>query len=68
MMPTPRAALIGCCSGKTSGAPVTRPCNFAKATIEPVKVMAPIAVPRPISIRLPSLMAPGVPRPKDCGE
>ena len=34
------------------GAPVTSPCSLAKATIEPVKVIAPITVPSPISIRL----------------
>ena len=39
----PSRALSGCWPGKTSGAPDIRPCSLAKAMIEPVKVMAPIA-------------------------
>ena len=58
-MAMPSSALSGCWPRKTSGAPVTRPCSLAKATIEPVKVMAPITVPRPISIRLCTLILPG---------
>ena len=54
----PSSALSGCWPRKISGAPVTRPCSLAKATIEPVKVMAPITVPSPISIRLWVLMWP----------
>ena len=55
----PSSALSRCWPRKTSGAPDTRPCSLAKATIEPVKVMAPITVPRPISIRLCILILPG---------
>src|SRR5665213_3238571 len=54
----PSSALSGCCSGKTSGRPVIRPCSLPKAMIEPVKVMAPMAVPRLISTRLPGSIAP----------
>jgi hypothetical protein len=41
-----------CCPKKIVGAPLTKPCNFRKAIIEPVKVIAPIATPIDISIRL----------------
>ncbi len=49
---TPSAAFSRCWPVKISGAPETRPCNLAKATIEPVKVIAPIVSPSAISIRL----------------
>ena len=39
----PSAGVERMLAGKTSGRPETRPCSLAKATIEPVKVMAPIA-------------------------
>ena len=64
----PSRALSGCWPRNTSGEPETRPCSLAKATIEPVKVMAPITVPSPISIRLCILILPGRPRPKASGE
>ena len=64
----PIRALSGCWPRNTSGEPETRPCSLAKATIEPVKVMAPITVPSPISIRLCILILPGRPRPKASGE
>ena len=64
----PISALSGCWPRKISGAPETRPCSLAKATIEPVKVMAPMTVPSPISIRLWVLMLPGAPMPKASGE
>ena len=38
------------------------PCNFKKAITEPEKVIAPTAAPIDISIKLPSLIFPGVPR------
>ena len=47
---------------------MTRPCSLAKATTEPVKVMAPMIVPSPISIRLCVLMWPGEPMPKASGD
>ncbi len=44
------------------GEPDITPCNFKKAIIEPENVIAPTAAPIDISIKLPSLMFPGVPR------
>jgi hypothetical protein len=44
-----------------------RPESLRKAMIDPVKVMAPIAVPSDISIRLCVWMAPGVPMPNASG-
>ncbi len=41
---------------------------MAKATIEPVKVMAPMMVPSPISIRLCTLILPATPKPEASGE
>ena len=38
------------------------PCSFKKAITEPEKVIAPTAAPIDISIKLPSLIFPGVPR------
>ena len=67
-MAMPSSAFSGCWPRKISGEPVTRPCSLAKATIEPVKVMAPITVPSPISIRLCILILPGEPMPKASGE
>ena len=58
---TPRPAFSMCCMLKTSGLPLTSPWSLAKATSEPVKVMAPIATPSAISIRLPTRMSPRVP-------
>ena len=59
----PSAALTRCCPGKTNGRPVTSPCNLAKATTEPVKVIAPIAMPSDISTRLLPWIAPRTPMP-----
>ena len=44
-----------------------RPESLRKAITEPVKVMAPMAAPSDISIRLAVWMAPGVPMPKASG-
>ena len=41
-----------CCPKKVVGAPLTKPCNFKNAIIEPVKVIAPIATPIDISTKL----------------
>ncbi len=49
------------------GLPDMRPESFKKAMIEPVKVMAPIAVPSDISTRLCVWIAPGVPMPNASG-
>ena len=49
------------------GDPDIIPLNFKNAIIEPVNVIAPIAAPRDISIRLAILMSPGLPRLKTSG-
>ncbi len=54
-------------AGSRIGLPDMRPDSFRKAMIEPVKVMAPMAAPSDISIRLAVRMAPGVPMPKASG-
>ena len=59
----PRPAFSMCCMLNTSGLPLTSPWSLAKATSEPVKVMAPIATPSAISIRLPTRMLPATPMP-----
>ena len=43
------------------------PRSFKKAIIEPVNVIAPIAAPKDISIRLAILISPGLPRLKISG-
>ena len=49
------------------GLPLMRPDSFRNAIIEPVKVMAPMATPSDISIRLWLWIAPSVPMPKAAG-
>ena len=44
------------------GDPDIIPCSFKKAITEPENVMAPTAAPMDISIKLPSLIFPGVPK------
>ena len=44
------------------GDPDIIPWSFKKAIIEPEKVIAPTAAPIDISIKLPSLILPGVPK------
>ena len=44
------------------GEPDIIPLNFKKAIIEPVKVIAPIAAPKDISIKLAILILPGKPK------
>ena len=56
-----------CCPGKVIGEPDIIPLNFKKAIIDPVKVIAPIAAPRDISIRLAILIFPGEPKLKTSG-
>ncbi len=63
MTTNPMSKLSRCWPLKTTGAPLTRPCNLAKATTEPVKVMAPMTEPKLISMRLDVLMFPTVPMP-----
>src|SRR5262245_39298222 len=55
------ARLIRCRAGRMIGLPDMRPLSLAKAITEPVKVMAPMATPSDISMRLAGAMLPGVP-------
>ncbi len=59
----PSSAFSACCPGKTMGAPLMMPWSLAKAMIDPVNVIAPMAVPMLISIRLATPILPGVPMP-----
>ena len=54
-------------AGRMIGLPDMRPDSLAKAMTEPVKVMAPMATPSDISIRLAKWMAPGSPMPNASG-
>ena len=45
-------------AGSMIGVPLMRPSSFRKAMTEPVKVMAPMATPSDISIRLAPWMSP----------
>ena len=61
----------GAAAERPAGLPLTRPCSLAKATTEPVKVIAPIATPIDISIREAALIvdlghACRCHRPRDC--
>ena len=58
----PNNRLRICCPGNVIGEPDIIPLNFKNAIIDPVKVIAPIAAPRDISIRLAILMSPGQPK------
>ena len=49
------------------GEPDIIPRSFKKAIIDPENVIAPTAAPIDISIKLESLISPGVPRLKACG-
>ncbi len=49
------------------GLPLMRPDSFRKAMIEPVKVMAPMATPSDISIRLAWWIWPSLPMSKAAG-
>ena len=55
-------AFKGCCPLNVIGDPDIIPCNFKKAITEPENVTAPTAAPIDISIKLPSLIFPGLPR------
>ena len=57
-------AFIACCPLKVTGDPDIIPCSFKNAITEPEKVIAPMAAPIDISIRLASFIFPGNPRPK----
>ena len=51
-----------CCPLKVIGAPDIMPLSFKKAIIEPENVIAPMAAPKDISIKLASVILPVVPR------
>jgi hypothetical protein len=51
-MPASVARLMTCRPGSMIGDPDILPFSFRNAMTEPEKVIAPIAMPRPISIRL----------------
>ena len=56
-----------CRPGSVIGAPLMRPESFRNAITEPVNVMAPMATPSDISIRLWPWMAPSTPMPNAAG-
>ena len=58
---------IKCCNLKTIGLPEIVPCNLPNARIDPENVIAPTEAPIDISIKLPSLILPEVPRLKTSG-
>ena len=63
----PRNKFNICCPLKVIGAPDIMPLSFKKAIIEPEKVIAPIAAPKDISIKLASFIFPTTPRLKASG-
>ncbi len=66
-MAMPMPAFSGCWNLKVIGVPFISACSLAKAMSEPVKVTAPMARPRDISISDSVWMWCGVPMPKLCG-
>ena len=71
MISSTRSAAMALCRrwrlGRRIGLPPMRPESLAKAMIEPVKVKAPMATPRLISIRLSPRMCPASMMPKASG-
>ena len=63
----PSARFKKCCPIKVIGEPDINPLSFRKAMIDPVKVIAPMAAPKDISIKLATLIFPGEPRLKTSG-
>ena len=63
----PSTAFRWCWNANTAGAPETSPWSLRKATMDPVNVMAPMATPMDISMRLAVAMRPGSPIPNACG-
>ena len=63
----PSIALKKCCPLKVRGAPEIIPCSLPKAMIEPVNVIAPIASPSVISIKLAVLIFRNCPIPYASG-
>ena len=62
MINNPSIKLIKCWALNVIGAPDIIPLSFKKAIIDPENVIAPIAAPKDISIRLASLMLPTTPK------
>ena len=60
-------ALSGCCPLNVIGDPDIIPWSLKKAMIDPENVIAPTAPPIDISIKLPNLIFPGVPKLKASG-
>ena len=67
MRPPNSARLMRWRSGRMIGLPDILPDSFKKAMTEPVKVMAPMATPSDISMRLAKWTAPGSPMPNALG-
>ena len=67
MITNPSARFIKCWPKNVIGDPDIKPLNFKKAIIEPVKVIAPIAAPKDISIKLTIFMSLGIPKLKTSG-
>ena len=63
----PSKRLIKCWALKVIGEPDIIPLSFKNAIIEPEKVIAPIAAPRDISIKLASFIFPTIPSAKASG-
>ena len=61
-MDKPSIKLIKCCPLNVIGDPDIIPLSFKNAIIEPEKVIAPIAAPKDISIKLASLIFPTIPK------
>ena len=59
--------MIKCCPLNVIGAPDIIPLSFRNAIIDPEKVIAPIAAPKDISIKLASFMFPTTPKLKASG-
>ena len=66
-METASAPLMTWRPGRVIGAPLMRADSFRKAITEPVNVMAPMAAPSDISIRLAPWIWPTVPMSKAAG-
>ena len=58
----PSARFIKCCPINVIGDPDIKPLNFKNAITDPVKVIAPIAAPNDISIKLAIFIFPGKPK------
>ena len=62
MTDIPNNKLMKCWPLKVIGAPDIIPLSFKNAIIDPEKVIAPIAAPKDISIKLASFISPDIPK------